>query len=79
VHQIIYSFIFLFVGFGFISQAVAETWYVKKSKTKLQAETKARSKVLGKLNTETPVYVLGKSASYFKKHCYTPPSGLDIN
>ena len=62
----IYSFIFLFFGFGFISQVAAETWYVKKSKTKLQAKAKARSKVLGKLNKGTPVDVLGKSGKFYK-------------
>ena len=66
MRQLIYSFIFLFVGFGFISQVAAETWYVKKSKTKLQAEAKARSKVLGKLNKGTPVDVLGKSGKFYK-------------
>jgi beta-barrel assembly-enhancing protease len=55
VRQLIYSFVFLFFGFGFISQVAAETWYVKISKTKLQAKAKARSKVLGKLNKGTNV------------------------
>ena len=32
-----------------------ETWYVKKSATKLQAETSARSEVLGKIEKGTPV------------------------
>ena len=66
MRQLIYSFIFLFVGFGFISQVAAETLYVKKSKTKLQAKAKARSKVLGKLNKGTPVDVLGKSGKFYK-------------
>ena len=66
MRQLIYTFIFLFVGFGFISQVAAETWYVKKSKTKLQAEAKARSKVLGKLNKGTPVDILGKSGKFYK-------------
>jgi uncharacterized protein YgiM (DUF1202 family) len=61
-----YSFIFLFVGFGFISQVSAETWYVKKSKTKLQAKAKARSKVLGKLNKGTPVDILRKTGKFYK-------------
>ena len=66
MRQLIYSFIFLFVGFGLISQVAAETWYVKKSKTKLQAEAKARSKVLGKLKKGSPVDVLGKSGKFYK-------------
>jgi hypothetical protein len=66
VRLLIYSFIFLFFGFSFTSQVIAETWYVKKSATKLQAEAKARSKVLGKLNKGTPVDVLGKSGKFYK-------------
>ena len=64
MRQLIYSFIFLFVGFGFISQVAAETWYVKKTKTKLQAEAKVRSKLLGKLNKGTPVDVLENLESF---------------
>ena len=63
---LIYSFIFLFAGFSFTSQVEAETWYVKKSATKLQTEAKARSKVLGKLNKGTPVNVLGKSGKFYQ-------------
>ena len=66
MRQLIYSFIFLFVGFGFISQVAAEIWYVKKSKTKLQAESKARYKVLGKLNKGTPVDILRKTGKFYK-------------
>jgi hypothetical protein len=75
VRQLIYNFIFIFVGFGSISKVAAETWYVKKSKTKLQAEAKARSKVLGKLNKGTPVDVLGESAAYYKKASLYPTLG----
>ena len=39
---------------------------MKKSKTKLQAESKARYKVLGKLNKGTPIDVLGKSGKFYK-------------
>jgi uncharacterized protein YgiM (DUF1202 family) len=39
---------------------------VKKSKTKLQAEEKVRSKVLGKLNKGTPVNVMGKPGKFNK-------------
>ena len=63
---LIHSFIFLFAGFSFTSQVEAETWYVKKSATKLQTEAKARSKVLGKLNKGTPVNVLGKSGKFYQ-------------
>lgn len=46
--------------------AIAETWYVKKSRTKLQAEASARSKVLGKLSKGTPVNIKKKSGKFFK-------------
>ena len=46
--------------------AFAETWYVKKSRTKLQAEASARSKVLGKLSKGTPVEITKKSGKFFK-------------
>ena len=45
--------------------ASAETWYVKKSRTKLQAEASARSKVLSKLSKGTPVDVMKKSGKFF--------------
>ena len=80
MRQLIYSFIFLFVGFGFISQVAAETWYVKKSKTKLQAESKARYKVLGKLNKGTPINVLGKSGNFIRSLLAAKQNGsLDSN
>jgi uncharacterized protein YgiM (DUF1202 family) len=44
----------------------AETWYVKKSRTKLQAEASARSKVIGKLRKGTPVEVNKKSGRFFQ-------------
>ncbi len=46
--------------------ATAETWYVKKSATKLQAEASARSKVLGTLKQGTPVEVKSKSGKFFE-------------
>jgi uncharacterized protein YgiM (DUF1202 family) len=46
--------------------ATAETWYVKKSRTKLQAEASARSKVLSKLQKGTPVDVKKKSGKFFQ-------------
>jgi hypothetical protein len=39
---------------------------VKKSKTKLQAESKVSSKVLGKLNKRPPIDVLEKSGKFYK-------------
>ena len=44
--------------------ASAETWYVKKSATKLQAEASARSEVLGKLQKGSPVKVKKKSGKF---------------
>ena len=46
--------------------AGAETWYVKKSATKLQAEASARSEVLSKLQKGTPVKVKKKSGKFFQ-------------
>ena len=46
--------------------ATAETWYVKKSSTKLQAEASARSKVLVRLKQGTPVKVKKKSRKFFQ-------------
>lgn len=66
MRQLFFYLIFLFSGIGFSSQAAAETWYVKKSSTKLQAEAKARSKVIAKLNKGTPVDVLGKSGKFYQ-------------
>jgi hypothetical protein len=45
--------------------AVAETWDIKNSATKLQAEFSERSEVLGKLEKETPVKVKKKSRKFF--------------
>lgn len=66
MQRLVYSLVFLLVGIGFSSPVAAETWYVKKSATRLQAQAKARSKVLAKLNKGTPVDVLGKSGKFFK-------------
>ena len=46
--------------------ATAETWYVKKSSTKLQAEASARSNVLSRLKQGTPVKVKKKSRKFFQ-------------
>ena len=46
--------------------ATAETWYVKKSSTKLQAEASARSKILSRLKQGTRVEVKKKSGKFFQ-------------
>jgi uncharacterized protein YgiM (DUF1202 family) len=46
--------------------AGAETWYVKKSSTKLQAKASARSEVLGELKQGTPVEVKNKAGKFFQ-------------
>ena len=46
--------------------ATAETWYVKKSSTKLQAAASARSKVLSRLKQGTRVEVKKKSGKFFQ-------------
>lgn len=62
-HSIILSGIVFFL---LPQLADAETWYVKKSRTKLQAEASARSKVLGKLRRGASVEVKKKSGRFFK-------------
>jgi len=62
-----FSFILFGLTILLLPQWVAaETWYVKKSSTKLQAEASARSKVLSKLNKGTPVKVKKKSGKFFQ-------------
>jgi uncharacterized protein YgiM (DUF1202 family) len=46
--------------------ASAETWYVKKSRTKLQAEASSKSKVVGKLRRGTAVEVTKKKGRFFQ-------------
>ncbi|MBC8286390.1 MAG: SH3 domain-containing protein [Nitrospinae bacterium] len=46
--------------------ASAETWYVKKSSTKLQAKASARSEVLSKLQKGTAVKVKKKAGKFFQ-------------
>jgi len=46
--------------------ATAETWYVKKSSTKLQGEASARSKVITKLQKGTAVEVEKKAGKFFR-------------
>ncbi len=63
----IYNFSLGVVGFllfMFSGVLHAETMYVKKSGTKLQAEASGKSKVVQKLATGTPVEVLGKSGKF---------------
>lgn len=57
---IIYCVSFLNVG-----ESSAETLYIKKSGTKLQASESARSKVVTKLNGGTPVQVIKKSKRFY--------------
>lgn len=58
--------IFLAWGLVFPSVVFAETLYVKKSGTKLQAEGSAKSKVVKTLNAGTPVDVKEKSGKFYK-------------
>ena len=70
MHQPIFiRFLILLIGTAVLllpQLAAAETWYVKKSRTKLQAEASARSKVLSKLEQGTPVNVKKKSGKFFQ-------------
>ena len=52
--------------FIFAGELFAETMYVKKSGTKLQAEASGKSKVVSKLNEGTPVDVVGKSGKFME-------------
>jgi hypothetical protein len=77
VRQFIYSFIFLFVGFAFTSQVAAETWYVKKSKTKLQASKKNQGSIFSSTHPTSSkrFNLLQKSASRYKKASLYPTLG----
>ncbi len=54
------------VIFVFASAAFAETLYVKKSGTKLQAADSPKSDVLAKLDAGTPVEVLQRGKKFFQ-------------
>jgi uncharacterized protein YgiM (DUF1202 family) len=58
----------VFLALSLISSGsvFAETLYVKKTGTKLQAEASAKSKVVKKLNAGTPVDVKEKSGKFYK-------------
>ncbi|GJL77095.1 MAG: hypothetical protein NPINA01_00840 [Nitrospinaceae bacterium] len=56
----------LLFGLGFASKISAQTLYVKKSGTKLQASESARSQVLTTLNQGTPVQVVKKGKRFYQ-------------
>jgi uncharacterized protein YgiM (DUF1202 family) len=56
----------VFAVFIFPHLAAAETWYVKKSATKLQAQASAGSKILSILKQGTPVEIIKKSGKFFQ-------------
>jgi len=56
----------LLAGLGFASDGIAETLYVKKSGTKLQAADSAKSKVIAKLGQGTPVKVIKKMKRFYQ-------------
>jgi len=56
----------LLAGLSFVSDSFAETLYVKKSGTKLQAEDSAKSEVIGKLDQGTPVSVVKKDKRFYQ-------------
>lgn len=58
--------VFLVAGIGVASNVFAETMYVKKSGTKLQAEGSAKSSVVKVLDQGTPVDVKEKSGKFYK-------------
>jgi len=58
--------VFLIASVGLVSGVFAETLYVKKSGTKLQAEGSAKSKVVKVLGKGMAVDVLEKSGRFYK-------------
>ncbi len=58
--------ILLVAGLSFVSNGFAETLYVKKSGTKLQAADSAKSKVIAKLGQGTPVKVIKKAKRFYQ-------------
>jgi uncharacterized protein YgiM (DUF1202 family) len=58
--------LFLLIGLGLAGTGYAETLYVKKTGTKLQAEDSAKSDVLAKLEKGTPVTVVKKLKRFYQ-------------
>lgn len=58
--------ILLAAGLSLVSDSFAETLYVKKSGTKLQAADSAKSKVIAKLSQGTPVKVIKKAKKFYQ-------------
>jgi uncharacterized protein YgiM (DUF1202 family) len=56
----------LLMGLGFAGDGFAETLYVKKSGTKLQAADSAKSEVIAKLSQGTPVKVIKKLKRFYQ-------------
>lgn len=57
---------FLLIGLSLAGTGYAETLYVKKSGTKLQAADSAKSDVLAKLDQGTPVTVIKKLKRFYQ-------------
>lgn len=58
--------LFIFILLGFAGEIAAQTLYVKKSGTKLQASDSAKSKVIAKLSQGTPVRVIKKDGKFYQ-------------
>ncbi len=58
--------LFLLIVLGFANAGLAETLYVKKSDTKLQATDSAKSEVIAKLDEGTPVTVIKKLKRFYQ-------------
>lgn len=58
--------IFLLLGLGFVPEISAQTLYVKKSGTKLQASDSAKSDVLATLSQGTPAKVIKKGKKFYQ-------------
>lgn len=58
--------VLFFAGLGFAGEISAQTLYVKKSGTKLQAADSSRSKVIAVLSRGTPVRVVKKAKRFYQ-------------
>lgn len=57
--------LFIFILLGFAGEIAAQTLYVKKSGTKLQASDSAKSDVLATLSQGTPAKVIKKGRKFY--------------
>jgi uncharacterized protein YgiM (DUF1202 family) len=66
INFLLHLLIFLLVGLGFVTDVTAQTLYVKKSGTNLQASDSAKSKVIATLSQGTSVQVIKKDSKFYQ-------------